>query len=64
MKKLAIVGTAETWRDAPYDDLSWKIYSLNDAYRLGLKRADMWADIHDPHEWGLGEEGKKNPKSL
>ena len=59
MKKLAIVGTAETWRDAPYDDLSWKIYSLNDAYRLGLKRADMWADIHDPDEWWLVEEGKK-----
>jgi len=59
MKKLAIVGTAESWRDAPYDDPSWKIYSLNDAYRLNITRADYWCDLHNPDEWVLVPEGTK-----
>lgn len=59
MKRLAIVGTAETWRDAPYGDPSWKIYSLNDAYRLGIQRADYWCDLHNPDEWILVPEGQR-----
>ncbi len=58
MKRLAIVGTAETWREAPYDDPSWKIASLNDAYRLGIRRADFWYDLHNPDEWWLVPEGQ------
>ena len=63
MKKLAIVGTAETWRDAPYGDPTWKIYSLNDAYRLGIKRADYWCDLHRPEEWLLVPKGQKAVKA-
>jgi len=63
MKRLAIVGTAETWRDAPYDDPTWKIYSLNDAYRLGIKKADYWCDLHKPEEWLLVPEGQKVVKA-
>jgi len=59
MKRLAIVGTAETWRDAPYGDPTWKIYSLNDAYRLGIPRADYWCDLHNPDEWVLVPDGQK-----
>ena len=58
MKRLAIVGTAETWRDAPYDDPTWKIASLNDAYRLGIKKADYWYDFHRPEEWLLVPDGQ------
>ena len=63
MKKLAIVGTAETWRDAPYGDPDWKIYSLNDAYRLGIRKADYWCDLHNPDEWFLVPEGQKAVKA-
>lgn len=59
MKRLALVGTAETWKDAPYGDPTWKIYSLNDAYRLGVSRADYWCDLHNPDEWLLVPEGQK-----
>lgn len=47
-KKLAIVGFApSSYRDAPYNDQTWEVWSLNDAYVLpGMSRADRWFEIH------------------
>ena len=44
--KIAIVGTAGTWRDTPWDDPDMDIVSLNDAYMLGFKKIDGWYDQH------------------
>ena len=46
MKKLAIVGTASSWKDAPYDDDEFEIWAMNDMYDL-VPRFDVLFDIHD-----------------
>lgn len=45
-KRAAIVGTAPSWKQTPWDDPSLYIVSLNDAYSLGVPRADAWYDTH------------------
>lgn len=45
-KRIAIVGTAPSWRDCPFDDPSLHIACLNDAYTLGIPRVDSWWDLH------------------
>jgi hypothetical protein len=44
--RVAIVGTAPSWRKTPWTDPGLRILGLNDAYRLGWPRADGWYDIH------------------
>lgn len=46
VKRCAIVGTAPTWRQTPWADLTLDVFSLNDAYVLGLPRATAWFDLH------------------
>ncbi len=43
--KIAIIGTAPTCWDAPYDDESWTIWSLSGCFEL-RKRYDAWFEIH------------------
>ena len=46
-ERLAIVGTAGSWKLTPWNDPGLHIQSLNDAYRLsGFVRADSWVDLH------------------
>jgi len=47
-KKVAIVGFAPSWGMAPFDDLSWEIWGLNELYVFDIKRANRWFDIHTP----------------
>lgn len=44
-KRLAIVGFADSKKDAPYDDPSWEIWGLNDLHN-SIKRWTRWFDIH------------------
>lgn len=45
--RVAIVGTAGSWKQTPWNDIGLKIWSLNDAYRMpGFVRADAWFDFH------------------
>src|ERR1041384_6753339 len=46
IERIAIVGTANSWKDCPYDDPGLFIMSLNDAYTLGLPRFDAWWEQH------------------
>ena len=41
VKKVAIVGTAMSYKEAPYGDPSWEIWGLNDHWNL-LPRATRW----------------------
>ena len=51
-KRCAIVGTAGSWKSTPWDDPTLEIWSLNDAYSLGMPRADAWFDLHPfPKMW-------------
>jgi len=50
--RCAIVGTAPSWREAPWDDPDLYIVSLNDAYVMGLPRVDEWCELHPlDHLW-------------
>ena len=69
--RFAIIGTAESWKECPWDDPGLTIISLNDAYQMkdargqGLGRIDEWYDLHpldrmwfrpkDKHEFKVGE---------
>lgn len=46
VKKVAIVGFADTRIDAPYNDPTFEIWGLNDLHNQ-LPRYDRWFDIHD-----------------
>lgn len=47
MRRVAIVGTAQSWVQTPWTDVSLEVWSLNDAYRLpGFQRADAWFEFH------------------
>lgn len=46
MQRVAIVGTAPSWKLTPWTDPGLQILGLNDAYRLNWPRADGWYDIH------------------
>lgn len=46
MKRAAIVGTAQSWVQTPWDDPGLYIVGINDAYSLGFKRADEWWEMH------------------
>lgn len=45
-KKIAIVGTAETWRETPWQERDRDIATLNDAYCLGFPRIDIHYEQH------------------
>jgi hypothetical protein len=48
--KVAIVGFAPSWKQAPWDDLTYEIWTLNEAYKLANEvprfRADRWFELH------------------
>lgn len=44
LKKIAIVGCSDTKDIAPYDDKSWEIWAMNNAFHT--KRQDVWFEIH------------------
>lgn len=52
MRRVALVGFAETWRDAPYDDPGVTIISLNEMWKY-IPRWDEWMEIHDEESIGL-----------
>lgn len=58
-KRIAIVGTAQSWINTPWTDTGLEIASLNDAYRLkGFVRADRWYDFHPLNKFTY-TEGKQ-----
>lgn len=57
-KRAALVGTAPSWTQTPWADPSLFIVSLNDAYTLGVQRADAWYDIHPFGEMWFRPKGK------
>ncbi len=60
MKRVAIVGTASSWKLTPWTDATLEIWSLNDAWRMpGFVRADAWFDFHPAdHFWHPPTDGQ------
>jgi hypothetical protein len=44
--RVAIIGTAPTWKSAPWDDPTLEFWLLNDMHVMKPKRADRWFDLH------------------
>ena len=50
IKRVAIIGTAESWKCCPWQDQTLEIWGLNDAYLIGVPRATRWYDLHPTHQ--------------
>jgi hypothetical protein len=57
-RRIAIVGTAPTWKDTPWDDPTLEVWALNDMHVLKLPRADRWYDLHPFHKMFFRKEGQ------
>ncbi len=50
MKKIALVGTSPScWRDAPFGDDSWEIWSVSGCYEA-IPRYNAWFELHKEEE--------------
>ena len=46
-KKIAILGTAPSWKRAPFDEIGWSIWVCN---RYGLKKQKPWHRVFEIHK--------------
>lgn len=51
-KKVAIVGFAESWKQAPFDDPTVDIWGLNELWKY-VPRWDRWFELHDAETLGV-----------
>lgn len=62
-QKVAILGFAPSWREAPFADENYEIWALNEMYRVAPEvptfRADRWFEIHDRNS-----PSKNNPEHI
>jgi hypothetical protein len=47
--KVVILGSAETWTQAPFTDDSFEIWALNDMFSV-IPRAEVWFEMHSISE--------------
>lgn len=60
IKRGAIVGTAPTFKNTPWQDQTLDVLSLNDAYVLpGFARASGWFDLHPIPEMVFRPKGER-----
>lgn len=53
--KVALIGGAPTWRDAPYADPDWTIWAHTSCQPLRLPKVDAWFDPHKIQVWRQGK---------
>ncbi len=51
-KKVALVGFADSWKLAPFDDPSVEIWGLNELHKY-VPRWDRWFELHDEQTLGV-----------
>ena len=49
MRKIAILGTAPGFKDAPFDDDAWEIWGISRLYKF-IPRHDRWYELHKLEE--------------
>lgn len=60
VKRGAIIGTAPTFKNTPWQDQTLDLFSLNDAYVLpGFARASAWFDLHPIPEMVFRPRGER-----
>lgn len=50
LRKIALIGTAQTWAHAPFHDPSWEIWAHASAAPI-CPRVDRFFDLHPKHVW-------------
>ena len=50
LKRCAIIGTAPSWTQTPWQDQTLEKWGLNDGYLLGIPVASRWFDLHPFHQ--------------
>ena len=59
MRRIALVGCAKTWRDAPWDDPGWMIWAHCSMQPLlsedQIARVSCWFDLHHVTVWRAGK---------
>ena len=58
-KRIAIIGTAPTFRSTPWDDPTLEVWCLNDFWVLKQGRADRWFDLHPLDKMHFRDPAKK-----
>jgi len=62
MKKVAILGTAPGWEDAPFDDKTWEIWGISRLYSY-IPRWTRWYEFHRLEEvcetWADGDKAQE-----
>lgn len=58
--RVAILGTAPSWRQCPWDDPGLTIASLNDAYSMGVPRIDEHYEQHPLQKMWFRPKGKRD----
>lgn len=61
LKRVAIIGTAQTWKCCPWQDQSLEVWGLNDAYLIGVPRANRWFDLHPFHQMTFRDPANRVP---
>lgn len=51
-KKVAIIGFAESWKLAPFDDPTVEVWGLNELHKY-LPRWNRWFELHDAETLGV-----------
>ena len=59
LKRCAILGTALSWTQCPFDDKTLEVWGLNDGYLLGQPRAERWFDLHPFHQMHFRPQGER-----
>lgn len=59
LKRCAIIGTAQSWNQCPWNDKTLEVWCLNDAYLIGVPRADRWFDLHPFHQMIFREANQR-----
>ncbi len=58
-RRIAIIGTAPTYRLTPWDDPTLEIWCLNDMHVLKPNRVDRWFDLHPFDKMFFHQKEKK-----
>lgn len=56
--KVAIMGFSPSWRLAPFDEVEWEIWGMNELYKR-LPRWDRWFELHK-RTVNLDDEGSEH----
>lgn len=59
LKRCAIIGTAPSWKQCPWQDTSMEKWGLNDGYLLGIPHADRWYDLHPTYQMSFRPSGQR-----